>query len=742
MLVLIVGLLVGGGMLSAGGESIITSGDADYGPAGQLQIVQGESSRTILAEDEPTKVRKGLVWHWLRMLDRDTVKADGASGIISFGPEVPGDLVRVFRGIGNAEAPGFFAPLARSLVAIALGFLVAWALTRLAGKRTTQLQQLTPPSGENFAALGIALLRAIPALLSICILSITAITTFLLIAGETTNAGRMLFQSLLGIVVIIKFCTLAGRVIFTPDEGSIRPVEIADFLVKPLFRTFVLSSILLFCGLLVIRLVYELGARPQTVSWVAMIVGSFVLAVYGALVVFLKTPVTQALQENIEEKQRNSFQGQLARLWHVPALFYLFIVWMVWFGREITGSVERNGAVTISVLIVPLYFLLIHYGKILITAIVDSLEADRTLTSKKSAMPGDEEGQTLLAKNRATIIARTTSCYRLLVLSTLVTWIATLWGYPIPFAGHAVRALFEALVTLGLALLFWRFASAYITRKIREATPEDVAKKDDIDDDFGGVVSRGRSHTLLPLLRKFVGTVLVIMVTLIILAALGVNIGPLLAGAGVIGLAVGFGAQKLVSDVLSGFFFLLDDAFRVGEYIQAGSIRGTVEAITLRNVMLRHHLGMLQIVPYSDLGAVTNYMRGGIVMKFPLEFPYDTDIDKVRKIIKQVGIQMLEDEELHDAFIQPLKSQGVYEITDSVMVIRVKFTAKPGKQFLIKREAFRRITEALIARGIHYAHRKVIVDFPEDGQRGRGDRQTDKKMIEGAAAAVITTAPK
>jgi len=741
ILVLVLALLFGAGFFAVA-KGAIAPRDADPALSSQVQIVQSESISTPLVDGEPPELRQGMLFKWLRMLDRDTVEANGASGIISFGPEVPGDLVRILRGIGNAEAPGFFATLARSLVAIAIGFLVVWALTRLAGTRITQLKQLTPPSGDNFTVLGTALLRAIPALLSICILTIVAIAIFLAIAGETTNGGRMLFQSLLGIVVIIKFCTVTGRVIFAPDEDSFRPVQIAQGLVKPLFRAFVVSSVLLLCGLLVTRLAYELGAQPQTVSWVAMIVGSFVLAVYGALVVFLKTPVTQALQKNIVEKQGNWFQGQLARLWHVPALFYLFIVWMVWLGREITGTVERNGALTISVLIVPLYFILNHYGKVLITAIVDSLETDRALKNNKSALPGEEEDQNLLAKNRATIIARTTLCYRLLVLGTLVTWMATLWGFHIPFAGHAVHALFESLVALGLALLFWRFASSYIARKIREATPEDVTREDDIDDEFRGVVSRGRSHTLLPLLRKFVGTVLVVMVALIIIAALGVNIGPLLAGAGVIGLAVGFGAQKLVCDVLSGFFLLLDDAFRVGEYIQAGSIRGTVEAITLRNVMLRHHLGMLQIVPYSDLGAVTNYMRGGIVMKFPLEFPYDTDIDKVRKVIKQVGIQMLEDEELHDAFIQPLKSQGVHEITNSVMVIRVKFTAKPGKQFLIKREAFRRITEALAARGIHYAHRKVIVDFPEDDRRERGNRETEKKLLEGAAAAVITTPAK
>ena len=97
---------------------------------------------------------------------------------------------------------------------------------------------------------------------------------------------------------------------------------------------------------------------------------------------------------------------------------------------------------------------------------------------------------------------------------------------------------------------------------------------------------------------------------------------------------------------------------------------------------------------------------------------------------------MLQDEEFGEDFLQPVKSQGVYEITNSVMVIRVKFTAKPGKQFLIKREAFRRITEALNAKGIYYAHRKVIVDFPDDQKRKPLDEHSTNRIVEGGAAAL------
>jgi small-conductance mechanosensitive channel len=236
------------------------------------------------------------------------------------------------------------------------------------------------------------------------------------------------------------------------------------------------------------------------------------------------------------------------------------------------------------------------------------------------------------------------------------------------------------------------------------------------------------------------------MTTLIVLSSLGVDIGPLLAGAGVIGLAIGFGAQKLVRDILSGIFFLMDDAFRVGEYLDAGGVSGTVEEITLRTIKLRHHRGMLQIVPLGDLKSITNFMRGGIVVKFDLKLPYDTDIEKVRKVIKKVGKRMLLDEELGPDFIKPLKSQGVREVGDSVMNFRAKFTARPGKHFVIRREAYKYITAALEKEGIHYAHRKVIVDLaPELAEKmdvapvttARAGEETARKLTPGQKVQVL-----
>lgn len=162
-------------------------------------------------------------------------------------------------------------------------------------------------------------------------------------------------------------------------------------------------------------------------------------------------------------------------------------------------------------------------------------------------------------------------------------------------------------MTLILAHVIWGQLSRYVQKKMESMAPS--TENVDDEEEFSGQ-TLDRRFTLLPVLRKFVGTVLMVMVTLIVLSSLGINIAPLLAGASIFGLAIGFGSQKLVSDVWSGIFYLVDDTFRVGEYIQAGSVSGTVEGFNLRNVLLRHDRGALQIVPFQQDGCCHELQSG------------------------------------------------------------------------------------------------------------------------------------
>jgi small-conductance mechanosensitive channel len=216
-------------------------------------------------------------------------------------------------------------------------------------------------------------------------------------------------------------------------------------------------------------------------------------------------------------------------------------------------------------------------------------------------------------------------------------------------------------------------------------------------------------RTLLPILRNVLLVVLVTMAALMTLSAMGVEIGPLIAGAGVVGVAIGFGAQTLVKDIISGMFFLLDDAFRIGEYIISGSYKGTVESFSLRSIKLRHHRGYLYTVPFGELGAVQNMSRDWVIDKLSVGVTYDTDVDKVKQIIKQIGKELQADPEFAPHIIETLKMQGVEQFGDFAIEIRMKMMTKPGEQFVIRRRAYAMIKKAFAANDIAFAFPTVTV---------------------------------
>ena len=226
-----------------------------------------------------------------------------------------------------------------------------------------------------------------------------------------------------------------------------------------------------------------------------------------------------------------------------------------------------------------------------------------------------------------------------------------------------------------------------------------------------------------------------VSIVLIVLLELGINVSPLFAGAGVVGLAVGFGAQTLVRDIFSGAFFLIDDAFRKGEYIDIGEVKGTVEKISVRSFQLRHHLGALNTIPFGEIKVLTNYSRDWVMMKLPLRVTYDTDVEKVRKLIKKLGQQLLEDPVIGENFLQPLKSQGVIEMQDSAMIIRVKFMTKPGDQWLVRKKVYEEIRELFAREGIRFAHREVTVRLADSRTEDLSPQQ--REAITGAVQATI-----
>ena len=161
-------------------------------------------------------------------------------------------------------------------------------------------------------------------------------------------------------------------------------------------------------------------------------------------------------------------------------------------------------------------------------------------------------------------------------------------------------------------------------------------------------------------------------------------------------------------------FFLIEDAFRVGEYIEMGDLRGTVEAVSVRSLRVRHHRGAIHTIPFGELKSLTNYSRDWVIMKLEFRVPFDTDIKLVKKLIKKVNASLQENEDYGHHILEPLKSQGVRRMEEFNMVIGVKFMATPGEQWTIRRDAYQQIRDTFEANGIHFAHRSVKVEVVSD----------------------------
>lgn len=284
-----------------------------------------------------------------------------------------------------------------------------------------------------------------------------------------------------------------------------------------------------------------------------------------------------------------------------------------------------------------------------------------------------------------------------------------------PFASDATgaRRILPGLVSAALVIVVgvsvWRTVSAFFDVYAPETAEDADASVP------GGEAGRSgsRLETIFPIFRIVSATLIIAMTIMLALAALGVQIGPLLAGAGVIGLAFGFGAQTLVKDVIAGIFYLYEDAFRVGEFIETGEGKGAVERILLRSVQLRHPRGAIFTIPFGSMGTIKNHSRDWVTMKFSFEVAPTEDLERVRKLVKKVGAALAADPDIGDQFIEPLKSQGAIAMVGPNYQVGVKFTCHPGEQFLIRRKAFAAIQKAIKEHGIQLSIPRVIVDSPD-----------------------------
>ncbi|MBO9401673.1 mechanosensitive ion channel family protein [Shimia sp. R9_3] len=490
-----------------------------------------------------------------------------------------------------------------------------------------------------------------------------------------------------------------SRFLMAPNRPDLRLVHISDRWASFIHRHIIGVVILGGATIFVVDFNATNGIPPVTTR-----IGFWIDSMVYLYIAFIAWTAREGLSEMMrgDDPDRTEFDEALARIYPYYALAVAGLTWVL-----------------VSTLIglqqVKLLLGGAHYTTMFWLLMVPVIDTGIRGLVRHLVPPMQGEGATAeeayMATKRSYVrIGRVVAVGAVLALITSA-WNVSLLSLLQDRAGIADN-LFSFAMTVIVGYVVYEGVSLYINRRLAAEMTALGMSQEDADNEMGGGGAT-RLSTVLPLLLVTAQGVIIVIFGLLSIGNLGIDITPLLAGAGIAGLAIGFGAQKLVTDVVSGVFFLVDDAFRVGEYVEIDGTMGAVEKISIRSMQLRHHLGPVHTIPYGEIPKLTNYSRDWVIMKLKFTVPFDTDPNKVKKIFKKIGQEMLTEELYKDDFLQPFKSQGVLDIDDVGMIIRGKFMAKPGKQFMIRKEIYNRVKSAFAENGIDFARREVRVALPE-----------------------------
>ena len=642
-----------------------------------------------------------------------------AANDVAMLPETPSALAREWRSFDRQGfAVGALFDLGWVALAACLGLLAQTLVRCGLSIRVRQLLRMRPQA----PTLGLLLRLLLCDLAALGVFSGAFIYSRHWLTEVGVGAALIIFA--VNVLLRWRIWALMIEVVLRPAEPAARLIDLSDRDARRL-AWFLSATILLVITLVGFVRYYALMDVDSGASHVLGLLADVIVCGLFVMIVFRARTAAEAL---IRGRASGTFfaalRDAIARAWlaigltAVAALFVFFV-----FGLSLGLLSYYYGAIsTVGVLLILLVFDRL--------AEVGWHDADHE-ADRRSAGP-----DRLMARGAHRILRMLAGLSSVLVL----VWIWT-EAFELPDAEETrvLHSTTAALATLLIAYLAWVLCRLTIDRHLQGVGG---GPKLPGSDEEGEPAPGSRLQTMLPLLRAAFGIVIAVLAALIVLSRLGIDTAPLIAGAGVFGLAISFGSQSLVRDIISGLFYMWDDALRVGEYIDTGRLKGTVEKLGIRSLKLRHHNGPLHTIPYGQLGAVTNLSRDFATIKFNLKFEHGTDVELVRRTAKQIGLAMQQDPEIAVEVILPLKMQGIAEITENAVVVRFKFTARPVKPTWVQREYLKRIYLTFAEKGIRFASGALTLQTapPWSASAPHGDSGQEKTEREGAPAVALSAA--
>jgi small conductance mechanosensitive channel len=585
------------------------------------------------------------------------------------------------------------------LVVLGSGIVAYLAIQAALTPMRRRLASGAPPG--TFARATRVPVRLVVDLLPVLAFALAAYVALDLVRPE--GVERLVVTALIGAAILAEAGVALIRRLFSPRTPELRLLPIAD--AAATYGTRWASRIVrtAIYGRAGLAAAGHLGL-PRALGDLFLNVLFLAVAGMVALVILrIRRPVAGAIASLGAEGRSPLLRwlpwGAIARIWHVLALAYLAFMCLVW-ALGIPGGFQTltiNSLATAAIA--------------LVTALVLNAMARRS----DLATPTSEA-----ASADAPLIEQRVGFYRLWlgvisrILVVLVAALALLevWGLDVVrwLSSDAGRTVLRHLVTITLVLLLTLIAWEAINLAIeRSVTRQDTE---------GNLRLGSRIRTLLNITRHFVLVFLGLIALFLILAELGLNIAPLLAGAGVIGLAIGFGSQKLVQDIITGMFVLFSDTLRVGDVVEVGGRAGIVEAVTIRTVVLRDYGGNVHTIPYSAIDTVTNLTKDFSYAVFDIGVGYRENVDEVMQVLHDLGAEMRQDAYFRRLIMEPLEVAGVDKFADSAVVIKARFKTRPLRQWEVSREFNRRIKNRFDELGIEipFPHQTLYFGVDKQGR--------------------------
>ena len=591
------------------------------------------------------------------------------------------------------------------------GLIAFFALTTL--RRRVERREAPSPWLRPVSLLYHAVLRAAPNLIA------AGVAYGVLTVISPVDSVRVIALAIINAHLIVTVVKVAGTLVLAPYAPQLRLAPITD-------------ENAAYCSVWWRRLV-NIGAYGYVFCQAALLLGlpesghDALIRLLGILLVGLL--ITFILQNRLafarwlHETGRTSgtrahlrvfaFLGKLADFWHIPAILYVVA------GGLLAAAEGLEG------------FLFLIKGSALTLLI-----AWATGFGFAGVRRGFERGFRIRAElherypglqarvNRYLPVARRAAQAVILLLGIcliLEAWNADIFTWLASEIGRAVIATIASIVAIALiATIVLEVATTLVDRYLTQV------------DEKGELLERSqRARTLLPLARNALRVVVGVIAALMILSEIGIDIAPVLAGVGVAGLAIGFGAQTLVKDIITGLFILLEDSVAVGDVVTAGGHTGTVEAITIRTIRLRDLQGHVHTVPFSGVDTISNMTKEFSYYLIDMGVAYREDYDEVVDVMREVGAALQQDPEFGPNMLEPLEIMGLNSFGDSAVIVRARLKTKPLMQWATGREYNRRLKAAFDERGIEIPFPHTQIYFGEDKQ---GRAPAARVVIEDARA--------